>query len=393
LSAAVRAMIPKIKENLPPGIEIDVANDNSVFIDRSIKAVYQTILEAVVLVALVIFFFLRTFRASIIPLVTIPVALIGTFSMMALFGFSINSLTMLALVLALGLVVDDSIVVLENIYRHIEEGMTPFQGAIVGSKEIAFAVVSMTLTLTAVFAPLAFTPGRTGRLFAEFALALAGSVMVSGFVALTLSPMMCSKLLKHTEKHNWFDSKMEVLLRGLENGYGRLLGWTLGDARMGPIRFSRRWFVVGIMLSAAVGTVVLFMQTKSELSPMEDRGVILTVINGPDGATMNYTMKYAEALEKIGARYQADFDRIFTVVGNPTEAQGNVFFRGLPWEERSRTTMEVAREITPFVASMPGVTAFPITPPSLGQGFRERPLNFVILTSDSYQNLSQVVRQ
>ena len=159
LSAAVRAMIPKIKDNLPPGIEIDVANDNSVFIDRSIKAVYTTILEAVVLVALVIFFFLRTFRASIIPLVTIPVALIGTFSMMALFGFSINSLTMLALVLAIGLVVDDSIVVLENIYRHIEEGMTPFQGAIVGSKEIAFAVVSMTLTLAAVFAPPGLHPG------------------------------------------------------------------------------------------------------------------------------------------------------------------------------------------------------------------------------------------
>ena len=393
LSAAVRAMLPKIKENLPPGIEIDVANDNSVFIDRSIKAVYTTILEAVVLVALVIFFFLRTFRASIIPLVTIPVALIGTFSMMALFGFSINSLTMLALVLAIGLVVDDSIVVLENIYRHIEEGMTPLQGAIVGSKEIAFAVVSMTLTLAAVFAPLAFTPGRTGRLFAEFALVLAGSVIVSGFVALTLSPMMCSKLLKHSDKRNWFDRNMEVLLRGLENGYGRMLGWTLGDAKLGFLRFSRRWFVVAVMLSAAVGTVVLFLQTKSELSPIEDRGVILTVINGPDGATMNYTMKYAEALEKIGARYQADFDRIFTVVGNPTVAQGNVFFRGLPWEQRSRTTMEVAREITPFVASMPGVTAFPITPPSLGQGFRERPLNFVILTSDSYQNLSQVVRQ
>ncbi|NBX53784.1 MAG: efflux RND transporter permease subunit, partial [Betaproteobacteria bacterium] len=393
LSAAVRAMIPKIKENLPPGIEIDVANDNSVFIDRSIKAVYQTIFEAVVLVALVIFFFLRTFRASIIPLVTIPVALIGTFSMMALFGFSINSLTMLALVLAIGLVVDDSIVVLENIYRHIEEGMTPFQGAIVGSKEIAFAVVSMTMTLAAVFAPLAFTPGRTGRLFAEFALALAGSVIVSGFVALTLSPMMCSKLLKHTEKHNWFDSKMEALLRGLESGYGRLLGWTLGDMRIGPLRLSRRWFVVAVMLSAAVGTVGLFLQTKSELSPMEDRGVILTVINGPDGATLSYTLKYAEALEKIGSRYQADFDRIFTVVGNPTVAQGNVFYRALPWEERTRTTMDVARDITPSVASMPGVTAFPITPPSLGQGFRERPLNFVILTSDSYQNLFQVVRQ
>jgi len=391
LSSAVRAMIPKIKENLPPGVEIEVANDNSVFIDRSIKAVYQTILEAVVLVALVIFVFLRTLRASLIPLVTIPVCLIGSFALMAMFGFTINSLTMLALVLAIGLVVDDAIVVLENIYRHIEEGMAPFHAAIKGAKEVGFAVVAMTMTLAAVYAPLAFTPGRTGKLFTEFALALAGSVVVSGFVALTLSPMMCSVMLKHVEKRSWFDDFMERKLTALSDGYGRVLGWTLSRGHVFGREMSRRWLVVGVMVLAGVGTFTLLKSTKSELAPLEDRGVILTVINGPDGATMDYTMRYAQAIERMSNKYP-EFDRIFTVAGNPTVAQGNVFYRAKPWEERERSTLEIARDMTPAVAGLPGVTAFPITPPSLGQPFRERPVNFVILTSDSYQNLAQVVR-
>jgi multidrug efflux pump len=381
LSAAVRNMIPKIKENLPPGVEIEVANDNSVFIDRSIKAVYQTIFEAAILVALVIFVFLRTLRASIIPLVTIPVCLIGTFALMAMFGFTINTLTMLALVLAIGLVVDDAIVVLENIYRHIEEGMSPFHAAIKGAKEVGFAVIAMTATLAAVYAPLAFTPGRTGKLFTEFALVLAGSVLVSGFVALTLTPMMCSLMLKHNHQPGWFDRTMETQLQRLSSSYGRVLVWTL----------SRRWLVVAVMVAAGIGTFTLLKSTKSELAPLEDRGVILTVINGPDGATMDYTTRYAKAIEGMSSKY-TEFDRIFTVVGNPTVAQGNVFYRAKPWEERKKTTLEIAREMTPAVSSLPGVTAFPITPPSLGQAFRERPLNFVILTSDSYQNLSQVVR-
>ena len=391
LSAAVRSMIPKIKENLPPGIEIEVANDNSVFIDRSIKAVYQTILEAAILVALVIFLFLRTMRASIIPLVTIPVCLIGTFALMAMFGFTVNTLTMLALVLAIGLVVDDAIVVLENIYRHIEDGMSPFHAAIKGAKEVGFAVVAMTMTLAAVYAPLAFTPGRTGKLFTEFALALAGSVVVSGFVALTLTPMMCSIMLKHNHNPSWFDRTMEHQLQRLSNGYGRLLQWTLSSGRVFGREMSRRWLVVGIMVLAGIGTWSLLKSTKSELAPIEDRGVILTVINGPDGATMDYTRRYTAAIEKMADKY-TEFDRIFTVVGNPTVAQGNVFYRARPWEERKKTTLEIAREMTPAVAGLPGVTAFPITPPSLGQAFRERPLNFVILTSDSYQNLAGVVR-
>ena len=382
LSAAVRERLDKVRADLPPGITVDVANDNSVFIDRSIQAVYKTIFEAVVLVALVIFVFLRTLRASIIPLVTIPVSLIGTFALMALFGFSINTLTLLALVLAIGLVVDDAIVVLENIYRHIEEGVPPFQAAIQGAKEIGFAVLAMTLTLAAVYAPLAFTPGRTGRLFAEFALALAGSVVVSGFVALTLSPMMCSKLLKHNANPGWFDRGMERVLTGLTNGYAAVLAASL----------KVRWLVLLVMVGSAVGTWALLKDIKQELAPLEDRGVILTVINGPDGATMDYTRKYTEAIEKIGQGY-TEFDRVFSIVGNPTVAQANVFLRARPWEERSKSTQEIAREITPRIAGLPGVSAFPITPPSLGQGFRERPINFVIVTSDSYQNLSRVVRQ
>ncbi len=391
LSAAVRNMIPKIKDNLPPGVEIEVANDNSVFIDRSIKAVYQTIVEAAILVALVIFVFLRTLRASIIPLVTIPVCLIGTFALMALFGFTVNTLTMLALVLAIGLVVDDAIVVLENIYRHIEEGMSPFHAAIKGAKEVGFAVVAMTMTLAAVYAPLAFTPGRTGKLFTEFALALAGSVVVSGFVALTLTPMMCSIMLKHNNNPSWFDRTMEHQLQRLSKAYGRLLRWTLSRGVVFGREMSRRWLVVAVMVLAGIGTWTLLKTTKSELAPLEDRGVILTVINGPDGATMDYTTRYTMALEKMADKYP-EFDRIFTVVGSPTVAQGNVFYRARPWEDRKKSTLEIARDMTPAVSGLPGVTAFPITPPSLGQPFRERPVNFVILTSDSYQNLAQVVR-
>ncbi|MBA4261690.1 MAG: multidrug transporter AcrB [Comamonadaceae bacterium] len=382
LSAGVRQLLDKVRADLPPGVNVDIANDNSVFIDRSIKAVYTTIAEAVVLVALVIFVFLRTIRASIIPLVTIPVSLIGTFALMALFGFSINTLTLLALVLAIGLVVDDAIVVLENIYRHIEAGMQPFDAAIKGAREIGFAVVAMTLTLAAVYAPLAFTPGRTGRLFAEFALALAGAVVVSGFVALTLSPMMSSQLLRHNPNPGWFDRSMERVLVGITSGYSRALALAL----------RARWLVVGVMLASAAGSWWLLGTTKQELAPLEDRGVILVNLNGPDGATLAYTRRYAEAVERIGQDYP-EFDRIFSNIGNPTVAQGTVFLRAKPWEERERTTQEIAREITPRIAALPGISGFPITPPSLGQGFRERPINYVIVTSDSYESLARTVRR
>ncbi|MDB5860981.1 MAG: putative inner rane transporter, partial [Ramlibacter sp.] len=400
LSQGVRDMIPKLKQDLPADISIDVANDNSVFIDRSVKNVYHTIGEAILLVALVIFVFLRTVRASIIPIVTIPVSLVGTFALMALFGFTINTLTLLALVLAIGLVVDDAIVMLENIYRHIEEGLDPFSAAIKGAREIGFAIITMTLTLVAVYAPLAFTPGRTGRLFIEFALALAGAVLVSGFIALTLTPMLCSQLLRHTEKHTWFDAHMERWLTALTAGYERALRWVV-TARWRPAGgtggtrarlLQARWLVVGVMLLCAAVIGLVWPTMKSELSPLEDRGTILATINAPDGATLEYTDRYAKALERIGSQYP-EFDKVFANLGNPTVSQGNVQYRAVDWADRKRSTLEIAREMAPKFNALPGVNAFPITPPSLGQGFRERPVNFVIQTSDSFENLNRVTRQ
>jgi multidrug efflux pump len=404
LSRGVRAMIPRLQADLPPGVTVGIANDTSVFIDRSIKSVFQALVESVVLVALVIFVFLRTLRASIIPLITIPVALIGTFALMALAGFTINTLTLLALVLAIGLVVDDAIVVLENIFRHVEAGLDPFSAAIKGVREVGFAVVAMTLTLAAVYAPLAFTPGRTGRLFIEFALALAGAVVVSGFVALTLSPMMCSLLLKHKSRPSRFDRGMEHALNALTLVYRRALTWlvTTGHDRQRAARgagnafkrlvFDARWIVIGVMLVCAWSISLLLPGMKRELSPLEDRGQVLVVVTAPDGATLGYTDRYVAAVERMGQQYP-EFDRIFVSSGNPTVSQANVMLRAVDWDARTRSTLDVARELQPKLAALPGVTAFPVTPPSLGQGFRERPLNFVIVTSDSYQNLSALTRQ
>jgi len=319
LSRGVRDLLDKLRRDLPPGVQIEVANDNSVFIDQSIKAVFTTIVEAAVLVALVIFVFLRTLRASLIPLITIPVSLIGTFAMMALAGFSINTLTLLALVLAIGLVVDDAIVMLENIYRHIEEGMAPFQAAIRGAREVGFAIVAMTMTLVAVYAPLAFSPGRTGRLFTEFALALAGAVVISGLVALTLSPMLSSLLLRHNPHPTWFDAHMENLLQWATRVYGKLLAWSL----------NRRYLVLAVMVASGAVSWSVLGDIKRELAPLEDRGVVLARVNAPDGATLAYTDRYVRGVERIAEDYP-EFDRIFATVGNPTVSQANVFFRAKP---------------------------------------------------------------
>ncbi len=382
VSQGVRALMPQIQRDLPPSVKVQQANDNSVFIDRSIKAVFRTVAEAVVLVALVVFVFLRTLRASFIPLVTIPVSLIGSFALIALAGFTINTLTLLALVLAIGLVVDDAIVVLENIFRHIEEGQPPFQAALKGVREISFAVIAMTLTLAAVFAPLAFTPGRTGRLFIEFALTLAGAVVVSGFVALTLTPMMCSKLLRHNPKPGWFDRLMERRLVALTRGYTRFLRFTLGH----------RWAVVAVMLASGAGSAWLFTSAKSELSPMEDRGVIAMPIRAPDGSTLEYTARYLDAVERIGASYP-EFDRRFLFIGGGQVSSAFGVFRTVDWSERNISTQELARSLLPKLSALPGISVFPVTPPSLGQGFRERPVNFVIVSGESYDNMARVVNQ
>ena len=377
----VRAVMPQLQRDLPPSVTVVQANDLSVFIDRSIKAVYTTVAEAVVLVALVVFVFLRTLRASFIPLVTIPVSLIGSFALIALAGFTINTLTLLALVLAIGLVVDDAIVVLENIFRHIEEGLTPFQAALKGVREISFAVVAMTLTLAAVFAPLAFTPGRTGRLFSEFALTLAGAVIVSGFVALTLTPMLCSKLLRHNPKPNAFDRGMERALVGLSNGYAKVLRASL----------KVRWLVVLLMLGAGGMSWWLFSTAKSELAPIEDRGVIAMPIRAPDGATLEYTARYLDAIEAITSQYP-EFDRRFLFMGGGQVSSAFGAMRTTDWEERTRSTLELQRDLIPKLMALPGISAFPVTPPSLGQGFRERPINVVIVSNDSWGNMARAAQ-
>ena len=376
LSKALRAELPKVTSELPDGMRVDIAYDSSIFIDRSIDSVFRTIGEAVVLVLLIIFFFLRNLRATLIPLVTIPVSLIGSFALMYILGFTINTLTLLALVLAIGLVVDDAIVVLENIYRHIEEGMPRREAAFKGAKEIGFAVVAMTITLAAVYAPVAFMTGRTGKLFVEFALTLAGAVLVSGFVALTLSPMMCSVLLRHEEKHGAAYTRIENFLNWMTQGYRRILVATL----------EKRWIVMLVFVLIALSSVVLLKSLKSELSPVEDRGVILGVFLGPEGATLDYTDKYAKQLEGI---YSAtnDVERYFVVAGNPTVSQGISFIGLADWAERKRSAGEIVKELFPKFMGVPGVLAFPVLPPSLGQSPSERPVNFVVVTSASYPEL------
>ena len=381
LAEAVRESVPILNAELAAeGVQVNVSYDSTVFIDRSIEAVFKTIVEAILLVAVVIFFFLHSARASVIPLVTIPVSLIGTFTLMLIAGFSINTLTLLALVLAIGLVVDDAIVVLENIFRHIEEGMKPVEAAFQGIREIGFAVVAMTLTLAAVYAPVAFTTGRIGRLFVEFALTLAGAVIVSGFVALTLSPMMCSRLLRHEERRGPITSAIEQFLDRLTENYRRLLQWTL-----------RRGLLIGGAFAAvAVLCGVLFVNMKQELSPIEDRGVIFTVISGPDGASLEYTENYARRIESIG-KTLPEVDRVFVVAGNPTVDQAVAFLRTVDWTDRNRKTVEMIRQIQPQMASIPGVLAFPNAPPSLGQSIRDRPVSFVVTSSDSYDAMGRTV--
>ncbi|MEX0582690.1 MAG: efflux RND transporter permease subunit [Sneathiella sp.] len=381
VSKVMQEVLPVLTEDLPDGMNVTIAYDKSTFIDRSIKAVYTTISEAVALVVIVIFFFLRTIRATIIPLVTIPVSLIGAFALMQVLGFSINTLTLLAMVLAIGLVVDDAIVVLENIHRHVEEGMAPVKASIVGIGEISSAVIAMTLTLAAVYVPVAFAPGRTGTLFTEFALTLAGAVLVSGFVALTLSPMMCSRLLKSHEKHGRLYNFLERGLLALNNGYQKALVATL---RIRPA-------VVIMALLVAGWSYFLLTGLKSELAPIEDRGVIFTAGNAPEGSTVNFTARYAKEFESLLDDIP-EVQHYFAIVGSRAVTELISFSQLKPWEERERTQMEIVRGIQPELSKITGVRAFANNPGSFGQSARSKPIEFVIQTSESYEALDDYVQ-
>jgi multidrug efflux pump len=380
VSLALRKVMPQIRRDLPAGMNIDVSYDRSVFIEESIKNVYRTIAEAVILVVIVIFIFLRTLRATIIPLVTIPVSLIGSFAIMSMLGFSINALTLLAMVLAIGLVVDDAIVVLENIHRHVEDGMAPVKAAIVGIRELSSAVVAMTLTLAAVYAPVAFSPGRTGKLFGEFALTLAGAVLVSGFVALTLSPMMCSKMLKGHENHGRLYNLMEAALDGLSRGYQRALTMML---RLRPL-------VILVALGVAGSSYFLFTALKSELAPIEDRGVLYTTGLAPEGATIDFTNRYAGQMQEL-LRQIPEVESYFVITGSRSVNELVSFSRLKPWAERQRSQMEIAAELQPKLAAIAGVRASVNNPGSFGQSPRARPIEFVIQTADDYTKLETYV--
>ncbi|WAC29223.1 efflux RND transporter permease subunit [Ancylobacter sp. SL191] len=380
VSSGVRGVLPAVNQSLPEGMSATVGNDNAVFIDRSIKSVFHTIFEAVVLVVLVIVLFLRSWRASLIPIVTIPISLVTTFAIMYALGFSVNTLTLLAMVLAIGLVVDDAIVVLENIFRHIEHGMKPIPAAIKGSREIGFAVIAMTLTLAAVYAPVAFASGRTGRLFLEFALTLAGAVLISGFVALSLTPMMCSRLLRHEAKPGRVSAFIERGLSGLENGYRR---WLTATLKVRPLVL-----LVALLVGASSG--VLLYVLPSELSPVEDRGIVRVTGSGPEGSTLGYTSRYTNQIDGIVNKIP-EIDSVLIINGMPEVNRFLVIGRLKDWNERDRRQQEIVAATSPQLRRIAGVNAYANNPASLGASNNSRPIEFVLQTSGTYEELDQYV--
>ncbi len=396
VAEAVKAELPNIAAALPNGMKLQIGFDASIFVEKSVHSVYTTIGEALVLVVIVIFLFLRSLRATIIPFVTIPVSLIGAFLVMFALGYSINILTLLALVLAIGLVVDDAIVMLENIHRRIEGGMLPHQAALEGSKEIAFAVLAMSTTLAAVFLPLGFMTGNTGRLFTEFAWTLAGAVIISGFIALTLTPMMCSKILRDHPRHGTLYNITERWITALRQNYQRLLTTALGtprsqspsvaDSGVASAARANQWLaptaIASLVVIAIAACVFLLTTLKSELSPTEDRGILIGIMLAPEGATMDYTDGYARKIEEFYSKIP-EIRTYFMVVAPGLERPNPVtmalsFVSLKPWDQRSRKQQEVAAELGPKFFGLPGVMAFPVNPPSLGQSFRNPPVQFVV---------------
>ncbi|BDG72759.1 efflux RND transporter permease subunit [Roseomonas fluvialis] len=370
----VKAEMERIRPSLPEGIDVIVGYDESLFISQSIYEVEHALMIALALVVGVIFLFLRSVRATIIPAVAIPVSIIASFIATAALGFSVNVLTLLGLVLAIGLVVDDAIVVLENIHRRIEEGEDPLLASLLGAREIAFAVIATTLVLVAVFVPLSFMGGNTGRLFTEFGLALAASVVFSGLIALTLTPMMCSKLLKPHEGESWLIRVTEPFFLALNGS----LRWTLDRALRAPV------LVLGASALLSAFAVVLYAALPKEFAPTEDRGVVIIPTTGPEGASFGYTMEHVLQIERLLQRYVENGEAVAvfaTVGGFSRPAVGNVaniFIRLAPWAERSRKQQQIAAEVFPQIAQIPGVRGFALNPPSLGARGFQPPVQFVI---------------
>jgi multidrug efflux pump len=366
---AIRAELPAIEAALPPGVDLIPAFDQSVFVTRSIEEAQETLVIAAILVILIIFVFLRNFRATIIPGLAIPTSIVTTFAIMYFLGFSINNLTLLALILAIGIVVDDAIIVLENAYRHQEElGKDPETAAIDGTREIAFAVIATTVTLVAVFTPLAFLQGTTGRLFNEFGIAVAGSVVISGFIALTLTPMLSAKILRVSKQHGRLYKTLEEGFNALAAHYARTLRWALGH----------RAIVLGGAAGVVLLAVGLFSVLKRELVPAEDRGFFATWIIAPEGASLAYTDDYVRRVEEVLARTK-DVEGYFSVVGWQGVNSGVIFTRLTDWSDRDRGVQEIMDEVQPQFFMVPGIFAFAFNPPAFSWG---DPVQFVVQNPD-----------
>jgi multidrug efflux pump len=382
LVAGVRKLMPQIRRTLPPSVTMKVAFDSTKFIHASIDDVQYTLGLAVAIVVAVICLFLGSLRSVAIPIVTIPLSLVGAGTIMAALGFSLNLLTLLAMVLAIGLVVDDAIVVVENIHRHIEQGRTPAQAALIGAREIASPVISMTLTLAAVYAPIGFLGGVTGTLFREFAFTLAGAVIISGIVAVTLSPMMCSLLLPRRVAAGGFAALVDRAFSRLADAYGRRLQRSL-DYRPVTALFAVAVFV-------ALG--FMYMNTKKELAPEEDQGILFALTKAPQYSNLDYADYYGKQLNRVFASFPETFIT-FVVNGRFGPNQGIAGMNLKPWDERSRTAQQLKPLVQRKVSAVPGMSAFVFSLPPLPGSIGGLPVQMVIYSTAGYRQVYQAMEK
>src|SRR5450432_3820888 len=345
----VRAAIPEIQAQLPPGMKAGIPYDSTAYIQEAINEVLKTLTETLVIVVIVIFLFLGSFRSVLIPIIAIPVSLVGAVFLMLVAGFTINLLTLLAIVLSVGLVVDDAIVVVENVERHIREGKTPMDAAVIGARELVGPIISMTITLAAVYAPIGFQGGLTGALFREFAFTLAGAVFISGIVALTLSPMMASRLLKPEHSQGYLARKVDATFEAVKRGYGRLLAATLRN----------RPLVYIVWITLAVVLIPMYLFSPTELAPNEDQGVVFGALDVPANATIEQVTTYSTQVNRIFQtmpEFASSFQVTFATAG----------FGGMltkPWEERQRSIFPIQEEVNQKLSVITGVRA-PVFLPS-----------------------------
>lgn len=362
----VRKEMVLVERDLPSGIKAGFAYDATEYINNAISEVLKTLTDTLIIVMIVIFLFLGSLRSVLIPIVAIPLSLIGAVFLMQVFGFTINLLTLLAIVLSVGLVVDDAIVVVENVERHLSEGLSPREAALLGARELVGPIIAMTVTLAAVYAPIGFQGGLTGALFREFAFTLSGAVIISGVVALTLSPMMSSKMLKPGIEEHGLAKKISDYFKRLRAAYGRMLDVTL-NAR--PAVYTV-WIVLSLL------AIPMFVMAPGELAPIEDEGAIFSIVDAPANSSLELTKHFTDAADKI---YQSipETDFTFEIVF-PSSGFGGLISK--PWSQRKRTTMQILPEVQQKLRAIPGIKVMAITPPPLPGG-GEFPVEFIVAST------------